>query len=106
MKSFSVCFISMYYRYSLQVLAELAAHNGVSDISDDQILKWANEKVVPHFYFYSSRDLYFVDFQEERKTSFIPSLNHLRTYTHTYVHILCIYIHSCMQLYAFVDFPL
>ena len=57
----------MYCRYSLQVLAELAAYNGVSDISDDQILKWANEKVVPHFSFcFSSRDWYCVDFQEER----------------------------------------
>ena len=34
-----------FFRYTLAVLSDLASKQGLSDISDDHIVQWANEKV-------------------------------------------------------------
>jgi len=36
----------MMRRYTLQVLADLATQNGMADITEDQIVQWANDKVM------------------------------------------------------------
>ena len=38
-----MCFLS--FRYTLSVLAGLAVHEGITDITEDHIVRWANEKV-------------------------------------------------------------
>lgn len=34
-----------FFRYTLAVLSELASKQNITDISDDHIVQWANEKV-------------------------------------------------------------
>ena len=32
-------------RYTLLVLAQLASHSGVTEVSEEQVINWANQKV-------------------------------------------------------------
>lgn len=40
-----LCRNDVFDRYTLSVLAELAAAEGISEMSDEQIVQWANNKV-------------------------------------------------------------